>query len=303
MRRNLVLPLAVLFAGLSTLPAHALTVEPLQATRANEFRPAASERYLAWTVERRDAWIAYAKAFDGDRVRVSAPGWEGAIGGISGHKVVYQQFLSIEASDIFLYDLRRGTRKKVGAPVSTNAFEYDPTISRRRIAFGRWHLSGKEELFVYNRRTGTTKRLAVARGYSRELLIGQLNGRYLAWEVDFYDEFDLLEACHVYLHDFVDGTTSKIPNPGRQCQYGPSVDVGGRVYYGRSSPACGVDAAVWSYPIGGPAELLFEYPVGTDFGTSYAVDHSDGSVSLYLDPADCSDNFGDIARLSIPSTP
>jgi hypothetical protein len=300
-KRYLIVAVVGALMGPLAAPAGALTLETVLATKADEWNPAASADYFAWDVWTGEENVAYAKRFGGKTFQVSADGWGGNVGGISGTKLAYQQYRHGDksASDIYLFDLAARTRMRVGDPVSTSAWEYDAGISGNLIAFARWYPSEDRKLFVFDRSTKKITRIASTSGKQRSLWLGQISGNYVAYEIQTATKTDLT-SCNVYRYDIATRDTVKIPNPGPKCQYAPSVDSNGTVYYGRSGFGCGLNVSLQAYPVGGPSQELVGLGDDRDFISSYASEEEDGSVHVYLDVFVCGKR-ADIKRVTLPA--
>lgn len=282
-----VLAATALLVG-APLPAAGAVIETVLATKADEWNPAASASYLAWTVWTGKEYIVYAKPIGGSRFRVSRERYSGVVGGIDGTTLIYQEWSSRRgSSDIFVFDLDAKTRTKVGDPVSTSLWEYWPSISGDWILFARWFRSGDRKLLLYNTVTEERRVIASTSGERRQLLPGQVSGDYVVYEKYAYDSDGRITSGEVFRYDIPTETTAKVPNPRSRWQYSPSVNPAGTVYYGRSGFACGRNVTIRKYPVGGPAETLASIPRGTDFYSSYAVDNGDGTTDVYFDAARC----------------
>jgi hypothetical protein len=291
---------AVLAVLATALPARALTPETVIGTKADEWNPAASPGYVAWNVSGK-LLTAYAKPFGGTKIRLSREGWEGNVGGISGSRVLFQEYRYGDepGSDIYLYDFETQRRMKVRDPVSTDGWEYDGDIDGNLIAFARWYRSRDRKLFLFDRVTKEVTLVASTEGKQRTIDEPQINGDHVAYEIYIEDQ-DGYTSCNVYRYQISTRTTVRIPNRNEKCQYAPSIDDQGTVYYARGGMKCGADISLMAYPIGGPPETLVTLPGGRDLWSSYAVDNDDGSVDVYFDPWVCGKQ-ADIRRVTIPA--
>jgi hypothetical protein len=289
----------VLLALLGVLPAGAVEPVKVFGTKADEWRPAASDEYLAWTVWTGSTSIVYAKPFGGARMRVSPKGYDGWSGAIDGSKLVYQR-ASIKKgiSDIYLFDLVTKRQTKLPRPVNTGAWEYYPSMSGDLIAFARRFKDGSRKVYVWNRATNALK--VIAKSSKKAVLeVGQVNGNYVV-----FDRWggDPLSFCEVYRYNVTTGSTTRIPNPNDRCQWGSSVDPSGTVYFGRS-PFTACNVTLRAFPVGGPVSTIASLPRGRDFSTSDAVDNGDGTTDVYFDPFRCTAGGGgpgDIHKVTLP---
>lgn len=288
---------------LGVVPATALAgAEQVIATKADEYKPAASADYVVWNVWDGKHAITYAKAFGGPRVRVSQRGWSGYPGAIDGTELIYQQYRGGDkaASGILLYDLITGDRTRLPSPVNTAAWEYAPSMSGDNIVFARWRPSGDRTMYLYDRVTQAIRTIAETTGVRRLISKPQVNGDNAAYQIVVTDHDGNWTSCEVYRYALTNQSTTKIPNPSDRCQYAPSVDATGTVYYARGGFRCGVHISLTAYPIGGPPSTVLALPDGQDTYGSYAVDNIDGSVSLYFDHGTCGKQH-DVARVTLPA--
>jgi len=307
MRRSMVKVAAVTFVAvtglfLSVIPAIGLSAEQVIATSADEYKPAASADYIAWDVWDGKHAIVYAKAFGGAKVRVSQRGWNGYVGAIDGTELIYQQyrFGDKAASAIVLFDLVSHVRTRLPAPVNTPDWEYAPSMSGDTIVFARWRPSGVRTMYVYDRVSEVLQVIRQTQGTRRTISMPQANGDNVAYQIVDTDRNGNWTSCEVYRYAMTDQSTTKIPNPSDRCQYDPSVDATGTVYFARGGFRCGVNINLTAYPIAGPASTVLALPDGQDTDGTYALDNTDGTVTLYFDHGRCGRQF-DIARLTLPA--
>ena len=307
MRRRLmgIATAAVLLGLMGTLPATAADPVKVLGTKADEYSPAASDTYLSWNVWNGSTNIVYAKPFGGSRVRVSPTGWGGGNGSIDGTTVTYQQYShKKDVSDIYRFDLVTRNRTKLPAAINTKRWEYGPSASGDILAFARWLPTNERKLIVYDAGSGSSRTVATSSGARTYLGVGQVSGNWLAYERHAVDNRGRLTSCEVFLYDIAGRTTSKIPNPNSRCQYSPSVDTVGTVYYARSALACGVNVVLRAFPIGGPVSTLTQLAEGKDTVSTYAVDDGGGSADVYYDQSRCKPDGGfgpgDIYKVTSP---
>ena len=295
---------AVLLGLTGALPATAADPVKVLSTKADEYNPAASDTYLSWNVWNGSANVVYAKPFGGARMRVSPTGASGWNGSIDGTSLTYQQYSQKKGtSDIYRFGLVTKKRTKLPGAINTKRWEYGPSASGDIIAFARWLPTGDRKLIVYDMDGGTSRTVATTSRARVSIEVGQVSGNWLTYEKYAYHKRDQPTSCEVFLYDIADRTTSKIPNPNSRCQYGPSVDTAGTVYYARSAFACGVNVVVRAYPIGGPVTTLTQLADGKDTISTYAVDEG-GSADVYYDQSRCKPNDGygpgDIYKVTAP---
>jgi hypothetical protein len=290
--------LAAIVLTVSVSPAAA--AEDVVATSAREMDPAASTTHIAWSVDTRRGQNLYAKPFDGARLRVNAQGMNGGMGGIDGTILVYQEYIHEPdpISDLHFLDLESGSRSDPPAAVNTDDWEHSPGLSGDHLLFGRERLRNGDQLIILfdlvSERSMTLASFALG---NRFLRVGQVNGNFATWARDTW-RGDQLRSCDVFVHDIAADKTSRVPNRNGKCQYAPSVDASGTVYFGRSGFGCGANPAIMRYPVGGNVQRVEALGAGTDFANSFAVDNGDGTTTIYFDPGRC-DRTGGIPEQDI----
>jgi len=285
--------LAAMILSVSASPATA--AEDVIATAARETDPAASTTHIAWEVFTRRGQNVYAKPFDGARFRINAQGMNGAMGGIDGTTLVYQEYIHEPdpVSDLHFFDLESGVPSDAPAAVNTENWEHSPGFSGDKLLFGRELIrNGDQFIVLFDLVTERSITLASVAPGNRFLRVGQVNGNFVTWARDTW-RGDQLRSCDVFVHDIAADLTRRVPNRNGKCQYAPSVDPSGTVYFGRSGLGCGVNPAIMRYPVGGNVQRVERLTDGTDFANSFAVDNGDGTTTVYFDPARC-DRSGDI---------
>jgi hypothetical protein len=84
------------------------------------------------------------------------------------------------------------------------------------------------------------------------------------------------------------GSKLRLPNEPARCNYRPSVNELGTVFFGRSGFGCGLHARLVRYPIGGPPDRLLTFVPGRDLASgTYAVDNGDSTTDVYYDHSSC----------------
>jgi hypothetical protein len=307
--RNAAVVTLVMFVMLLGAPVHAADPEVVLATDAFEYGPAATDTHLAWTESAGRRNVVYVMPFGGAPTRVSEAGTDAWTGSIDGSTVTFQQaWFDRGRSDIYRFDVTTALRSKVGAPVSTRAWEYDPAADGEVLAFARLLGSGERRAIVFFDGSDTTRTIATTSGDNRVIWIGQVNGNWVVFEKLAFDRNDRISACDVYRHDIAGDTTMKVPNPSGRCQYSPSVDETGTVFFARSGFGCGLNVQLRAYPEGGPPTTLVELRDGHDLASAtFAVDNGDSTADVYYDGGRCStrrrDGRSDISKVTwIPPT-
>ncbi len=299
MRKGAPVFIALSFLVATALPALALKVVPVVATDAIEVHPAASSGFVSWSVVTKGHYDLYAEKFGHKPFKVNAKGTQGYNGGIDGTTLVYQQSGGGSGSDIYFFDLRSKDRSKAPKSINTNHWEYWPGLSGDWVLFFRLFNDGSRQAILYNISTGESRTLDETKGGRNALGPSQVNGNFVVWEEDTYAGGGTYTACDVTVYDISNETSTTVPNPNAKCQYGPSVDSSGTVYYGRSGFSCGANATMNEYSIGGEPRKLLSLDRGVDFLYSYAVDNADGTVDVYFDQQSCKPYTSDIVKITV----
>jgi hypothetical protein len=258
------------------------------ATDAGEFQPARGLHHTAWernTPARPGHYDVYARAEDGSAFKVNAAGTGAANGGISGDRLVYQQFRG-RSSDLKIYDLGARQRRNAPRAVNTRAWEYWPSISGARLLFGRLKLgSGARAILLYNTRSRTTRRLAGTRSEGSFLAPGQVNGNYAVWAKC------TRAGCAVFRYNALTKSTTKLRGSGSQ--HAPSVTRSGTVFYARSrSSRCGSEVRLVRAAKGRRPVTIARLPDGHDVGDTYAYSDPFGNSELLHDDFVCDGKTG-----------
>ncbi len=297
MRRPAIVVIHCVFLVVVTaLSALAATPVEVVATKATELQPAASTDYVAWAVETRSGQNVYAKQTGQSRFRVNPTGTSGAVGGIDGTTLIYQEYG--RTSDIFFFDLTTKARTNAGAPINTRQWEYWPSVSGDWVLFGRLFRDNRRRVILYNTATDETRVLDETSGSRRYLNPGQVSGNFVAWEKTILSGTGSLTSCDVFLYDIANTTSTTIPNSNQKCQYAASVNPSGTVYYARSGFGCGKSVTLDKYPIGGPSTSLVSLRAGVDLTDSYALDNGDGTTDVFFDPGSCRTGNLDIKKVT-----
>jgi hypothetical protein len=298
-RSGVVVAAVVLVISLTASSASALTPVDVLATSAWEGNPAASMDYLAWDEFDGRHSIVWVRATGGEPVKVNADETDGWAGGISGTTLVYSQrrYGHPRALDVFVYDLIANTRSKIGSPVNTKRQQEGVgSLSGDWLLFERWYRNNATTIFLYNLATHELRKVHSTFERSRWLISQQVSGNFAVFTrtIDHYHG-----PCDVFRYDIDTGTTTKIPNPKSKCQYAPSVDLTGTVYFVRSGFGCARDVTIRQFPLSGPVTTLLGLADNLDLYQTYAVDNGDGTTDVYFDPNDCN-SVPDIQRITVP---
>ena len=131
------------------------------------------------------------------------------------------------------------TRTKIGKPVSTDRWDYDPTGSGEWVMYARYFRNADRKISLYNTTThdlrpvASRRRVAVGSCAPRRSAATTPSGRRPR------SGRGRLAGCNVFLYDIAGDTTTKLTNPNGRCQYGPAVNPAGTVFFARSGLGCG----------------------------------------------------------------
>ena len=268
----------------------------VRATRAQEALPSADAQHLAWSqaTRRSPRYQLYMQRSGEPRVRVNRPRTEGFSGGFEGETFVYQE-VRARQSNLQFYDVEGGGRSAPPAGVNTRHWEWRPTVSGDWLLFGRSNSAARvDRVLLRNLVTGETRQIGRLRWGRRTIAeSGQVSGNYAVW-------YRCTPACDVFLYDIAARTTTRIPNPGRRQQYGPSVTSDGTVYFVRSGRGCGASVRLVRHPLGGPSKVLAAVGAGRDSFNTYALENDDGTTTFFFDRVRCSTAAFDVLKLIDP---
>lgn len=277
--------LAALAVALTTLAAtapSAVASNPeviLDRPRIGEYQPIRGAGWIAWqqnSMKRPSHFDVFVRPTDGgSRIRVNAPGTNGANGDIEGDLLVYQQFEQ-RRSGLRFFDLETGERSHPPSGVNTEQWEYWPSTSGRWLLFGRLNRNGARRLILFDLSTGDGKQLARVRGRDAFLSPGQVNGDWAVWSRCPADS-----PCNVVRYHISAGESDVIPNPGGRRHHAPSVDTHGTVYYARGRGPCGSRVRLIRQPLEGEEEELWRLPNGDDIGRTHTQVRPRGNTILF----------------------
>jgi hypothetical protein len=289
---------AIVVVLLLTVPAIGAT--GVLTTKAYEFNPAATDTYISWNGISNRHYVVYAKPFGGSRFRVNPKGTNAWNGSIDGTTLIYQVYVhSKDRSDVYSHDLVTKTRTKIGKPVSTDRWEYDPVGSGDWVMYARYFRNADRKIYLYNTNTHELRTLASTSGRAWSLTPSQVNGNYAVWEKAKYRHSNTL-GCDVFLYDIAGGTKTKLANPNDRCQYSPGVNPAGTVFFARSGLGCGKNVVLREQALAGSATTVGTIRAGHDVTSLYAVDHGDTTTDLYYDPVSCTKPRADVVRVNLP---
>lgn len=267
---------------------------------------AASEGgYLTWQrmsrsrVGRTDVFL---RKPSGAVVKVNRAGTEGALGGISGGTLVYQEYLGDDMaygpgkfSRIVLYDLKTGKRT-VPRRVNGPDWEFMPMIWGPWIFYGKVDGGGGRHVVGFNRTTGRT---ASPDSYAGYLQPGQVNAGLFTW-VHWEPGSGRSEVRVLDLE-----TSELFYLASRRWQWAPSIGPQGAVYLLETGRKCGSSPVVKRFArdsSGGvvrSGKEVLRLPNGIDFGWSSAYADAKGHAAVLHQRFRCGSKWGsDIYRFS-----
>jgi hypothetical protein len=283
------LPRSILAAGCAVLltatGAEALTEIKVRGTLKGEYQPVAADGYLGWQEfsQVTDRFNAFVKPAGEDPIRLNTGTAQGAMGGIDGQTLAYQQYRPAAGiSDIKLFDLVSRTRSDPPPGVNTGQWEYFPSISGPWFLFARIASNGWRRVILRNTATSETRILALANP-NQFLAPGQVNGDFAVWEKCAGGD------CNVYRHQISTSDTEPVPNPGR-FQYAPSVADDGTMYFARHPLFCSERASIVRRPLGGSSSVLGKIKVNRDIGDTYVYTDGTGDNHVHYDRFVLTDN-------------
>ena len=288
---------AIVAVLLLTVPAMGAT--GVLTTKAYEFNPAATDTYISWNGISHRHYVVYAKPFSGSRFRVNPKGTDAWNGSIDGTTLIYQLYVPSKGrSDIYSYDLVTKTRTKIGKPVSTDRWEYEPAGSGDWVMYGRYFRDADRKIYLYNTNTHELRTVASTAGRAWYLVPFQVNGNYAVWEKAKVRKHRNV-GCDVFLYDILNKTKTKLANPNDRCQYSPGVNPAGTVFFARSGFGCGRNVVIREQPLASSATNVMPIPSGHDVTRLYAVDNGAGT-DLYYDPSSCTKPKADVFKVAVP---
>jgi hypothetical protein len=289
--------LAAMLALLASAGADAAPEIPVLTSAAGEFQPARGPSHFAWeqnTKAQPRHYDVFVQPDGGSPIKVNAGRSNGALGGIDGNLLVYQQFRRNQ-SDILFFDLATGQRSNPPAGVNSRHWEYWPSVSGPWLLYAR-RMDDQRRLILFNTGSGELRTLDKTKPARSFIGPGQVNGDYVVWS-------SCKSRCNVYRYHVPTGSMSLIPNPGGY-QRAPSVTADGTVYYARGGKRCGAGESLVRSPIEGPETVLVQLPEALGIGDTYAFTQPNGSVDVFFDRISCGrPAASDILKVSEPPPP
>jgi hypothetical protein len=280
---------ALAAVGATTLAAAQASKTPVRTSRHGEYQPVRAPGYTGWEQNSRrrpNRFKAFIKRDGRSRVRLNRRGTQGAMGGMSGNTVVYQEF-SGQRSNIRYYNVRTGRRSAPPIFINTRRWEYWPDISGDWVFFGRRSLNGRNrKVLLYNRVREFPRLLDRTRASKAFIAPGQVNGNFAVWY-----RCQLARRCNVFRYNIQHGVTQQIPNPRGRDQHSPSVASDGTVYFVRGRKRCGVEASLMRFR-GGASKRLLSLGRGRDIGDTYVATRPSGRHEVYFERNRCGSATG-----------
>lgn len=280
------------------LDAAPLALAAVRATTAQENTPSADPTHFAWSQypRFRSAFVSlFMQETGGPRVRVNRLRTHGWGGGFAGDSFVYQEVRGRQ-SNLQLYDVVTGLRSAPPPGVNTLAWEWGPTMTADHLLFGRALINqGLDRVMLRDLGTSSTLMLDQIRFRNGFVSLGQVSGNYAVWNRCV----NRIRRCNVLMRDIAAGTTTMIPNPGRQ-HYSPSVTGDGTVYFIRSGRGCGNTVQLVRRPLGGPSKVIAAVGAGRDVQRTFALENGDGTTTVYFDRFRCATRGWDVFKVVDP---
>jgi len=285
LRALLVVTASVLTVMVATSSHSAIERRPVLTKKGiGEFLPARGGDWLTWQENSRSRlshYDVFARRDGGRRFRVNAVG-EGAVGGIDGSLLVYQQWKGGQ-SNIRFMDLATRQRFSPRVFINSKLWEYWPSISGDWVLFGRRNAaSTRRKIFLFNRSTLKHRILDLTASPETVLLPGQVNGNWAVWH-----RCKPPTKCDVYRYNINLRVVKRIPNPSDRSQYAASVTLRGTVFFARGSRECGRNVSLMRYTPGGGLRKLTVLRPRRDVGDTYAATTARGDTALFFEQNTC----------------
>ena len=289
--------------------AYAATPEVvLNDPAVRENTPSASDGYLVWSANseaKPGRFHSYVLADGGSPVRIDPAGGQSRGAAIDGTTIVYEE----DFQDLGFFDAVTEARSDPPAGVNTPNSEYRPTLSGDWLLFTRDNVNrvslnnAWRKVVLFNISTSASIVLRKLSYRSHYLVSDQVNGDWATFESCGYryrrgEYFD----CQVYRYQISTEELVQIENPGvPQQQYAGAVSGDGTVYLVRTRNRdhweCGDHARLIRYPLGGPGVVIAKLTEGKDALTTFALDETGGSTTMYFDRFGCGNARDGIYRI------
>ena len=271
----------------------------------------ASDGYLVWSANsdaHPNRFNSYVMADGGDPVRLNPTGTRSLAAAIDDTIVVYEEESDPPQiyTDLWFYDTV--TEERTPAPNGVNTprqSEHRPSLSGDWLLFTRTNFRAREgsaQVVLFNLSTSTPIVLAKLPRRTRSLVSDQVNGDWATFESCRFrmtGEGGEYSNCQVFRYQISTEELVKVPNPGVQ-QYAGAVSADGTVYIVRTRNLdhwkCGSHTKLVRMD-GGNGTVIAELPERRDARTTFALDETGGSTTLYLDRYRCSSGASGIYRI------
>ena len=277
----------------------------VKATARDEFGPAASGEWFAWSRGRAkepSPLDLYVQRAGGRAFRVNKQTVQAYAGGIDGTTLVYQVIRGALAtgSDLRLYDLARRRHKPLPAGIDTNIWECCGTLSGDWLLFGRGraYQPGRQLVLLRNLVTGEQRVLDTLNNRNGLVGAGQLNGTFAVWE-----RCNPYPRCQVFRYDIVTGSSVALTVPAGKVPYAPTVNQYGTAYFMQSDKGCGKSVRLMKQGLVGPPTVVASLPPRRDVDIAYADAEAKApgdlvTTRVYFDLLTCGKSQrGDIYRV------
>jgi hypothetical protein len=312
-RRLIGLAATLVFVSIAAIAGAATPDQVLDEPGVFEGPSSASDGYLVWSANsaaKPRRFNSYVMAGVGSPVRINPQGTQSHTASIDGTDIVYEEHASPGADgDLWFYDAMTAVRSAVPDGVNTPNEEYRPTLSGDWLLFTRDDLGRvpfrdarvKVILFDLSAGTGTVLKSLPARGHY--LVSDQVNGDWATFESCRFRRGEFFD-CQVFLYEISVDTLTEVANPGVQ-QYAGAVSDDGTVYLTRTRNRdhwnCGSHTKLVRMD-GGNGTVIATLPDGRDALTTFALDETGGSTTLYFDRLRCRNGESGIYRFQDADT-
>lgn len=308
LRRTVVLAVMASVLSSVTLALAATPEKVLNDPGVSEGSSAASDGYLVWSANseaRPGRFNSYVMA-DGEKpVRVNRVGTHSNYISIDGTTVVFQEDEGSN-DDLWFYDAESAERSAVPAGVNTPGIEFRPTLSGDWLLYSRNNFNRVRfrdawvKVILVQVSTGERTVLRTEPARTNYLVSDQVKGDWATYERCRFRSARGFFDCDVFRYQISTGDVERLPNPGLQ-QYAGALSDDGTVYLVRTRNRhhwnCGSKTRIVRMPVAGPSTVIATLPDGKDSLTTFALDETDGSTTLYLDEVRCSRNSTGIYRI------
>ena len=181
--------------------------------------------------------------------------------------------------------------------MNTANLEYRPTLSGDQLLFTRSNRNRVPfhdawiKVVLFNLSTETSTVLRTLRYTPYYFVSDQVNADWATFESCRVNRGrGIYTNCQVFRYKISTAELEQIANPGLQ-QYAAAVSGDGTVYLTRSGNrdhwTCGGHAKLVRYPVGEPGVVIATLPDDKDALTTFALDETDGSTTMYFDRSTC----------------